>query len=76
MTDLPLAPLEQILGTFLTERTIAGEDRWAWYEANIFNETRLYKALGKEDARSVLGIWRRFKETCQLLTKEKRCKHD
>lgn len=35
-----------------------------WFEgsgANIFTEQRLYKALGKEDARSVLGIWRRFR---------------
>jgi hypothetical protein len=42
---------------------------WEWYEENLFNESRLYKALGKEDARSVLGIWRRFKEACLIVRK-------
>jgi hypothetical protein len=32
-----------------------------WYEETIFNEDRLYDALGKDQARTVLGIWRRFK---------------
>ena len=34
---------------------------WQWYEEELFNETRLYKALGKDDARSVLAIWEHFK---------------
>lgn len=40
------------------------------YEEGIFNEMRLYKALGKEDARTVLGIFRRWTEVvkvCQTL---------
>lgn len=36
-----------------------------WYEEHIFNEERLYKALGKEDARSVLGVWRRFRQLAE-----------
>ena len=71
MTEPLLDQVKQILGRFAEEGTIiAGEDRWLWYEARIFNETRLYKALGKDDARAVLGIWRRFKEVCQLLALE------
>ena len=30
-------------------------------EADIFNETRLYEALGKEDARTVLAIFEQAK---------------
>jgi len=33
----------------------------------IFNESRLYSALGKQDARSVLSIWRRYVETIEML---------
>jgi len=40
------------------------------YEKDLFNETRLYGALGKDDARSVLGIWRRLREVCELLAHE------
>lgn len=38
-----------------------------WDEEHIFNETRLYKALGKDDARSVLGVWNRFRRVCELI---------
>lgn len=31
-------------------------------EASLFNETRLYDALGKDDARTVLALWSRFQE--------------
>ena len=31
------------------------------YEENLFNETVLYEALGKDDARTVLGIWNEYK---------------
>ena len=40
------------------------------YERDLFNETRLYGALGKDDARSVLGIWRRLRDVCELLAHE------
>jgi len=50
-------------------QTIA--DDYDWYEENIFNESRLYKSLGKDDARSVLNIWREFKEICHLVRKYK-----
>lgn len=50
-------------------QTIA--DDHDWYEENILNEVRLYKALGKDDARSVLHIWADFKEICHLVRKYK-----
>lgn len=43
------------------------EESWEWEEEHIFNEARLYEALGKDDARSVLGVWRRFRTVCELL---------
>ena len=52
---------------------VYGESNWEksveWEEKEIFNETRLYKALGKEDARSILGIWRRFHSVCDIIRK-------
>lgn len=51
------------------ERTV--EDCWKWEEEEIFNESRLYEALGKDDARTVLGVWRKFKKVCQLVRKYK-----
>jgi hypothetical protein len=44
-----------------------GSPKVDWWEKQIFNEDRLYTALGKEDARSVLSIWQRYKETIQVL---------
>jgi len=38
-----------------------------WYEEEIFNEERLYKALGKEDARTVLAIWDRYKKVVDAI---------
>lgn len=35
-------------------------------EEYVFNETRLYEALGKDDARMVLALWRRFHEVLML----------
>ena len=32
-----------------------------WYEKEFMNEATLYPALGKDNARSVLRIWRDFK---------------
>jgi len=71
-----LNALIEILGIWVENRpfvegsqTIA--DDHDWYEENIFNEARLYKALGKDDARSVLSIWGRFKEACSVIRKYK-----
>ncbi len=44
-----------------------GSPKVDWWEKKIFNEEVLYEALGKEDARSVLAIWRRYKETVKVL---------
>jgi len=44
-----------------------GSPKVDWWEHQVFNECRLYTALGKEDARTVLLIWRRYKETIELL---------
>lgn len=52
--------LRSIMGSYPTSG-------WVWEEENVFNENRLYEALGKDDARTVLSIWRRFKEICELL---------
>ena len=64
----------EILGLYVENRswvqyesTIA--DCWDWYEKNIFNESRLYKAFGKDDARTVLSIWNDFKEICHVVRK-------
>jgi len=46
-------------------------ESWEWEEEYIFNESRLYPTLGKDDARSVLGVWRRFKAVCELITLSK-----
>jgi len=48
----------------------SGEESFDWYEQHIFNESRLYHALGKDEARSVLGVWRRFRQVCELLILE------
>lgn len=44
-----------------------GSPNIEWWEKKIFNESRLYDALGKEDARSVLVIWHRYIQTIKLL---------
>lgn len=47
-----------------------GAPRQESYEEDIFNEAQLYEALGKEDARTVLGVFRRWTEVvkvCQTL---------
>ncbi|HEB36022.1 hypothetical protein LCGC14_0669480 [marine sediment metagenome] len=66
----------KVLGVYAENRpfvqgsqTIA--DDHDWYEKNIFNESRLYKALGKDHARTVLHIWEEFKEICHLVRKYK-----
>lgn len=38
-----------------------------WYEETIFNEERLYESLGKEDARTVLYIWGRYRKAVEVL---------
>ena len=44
-----------------------GSPKADWWEKEIFNEEVLYEALGKGNARSVLAIWRRYKETIMVL---------
>lgn len=44
-----------------------GDASFRWEEEHIFNESRLYEALGKDDARSVLGVWNRFRRVCELI---------
>ncbi len=72
--DSTMEALKRIASPFADEgqSLIAGEKMWAGYEDTIFNETRLYKALDKDEARSVLGIWRRFREMCELLSATKK----
>jgi len=38
----------------------SGAPKRSWYENGIYNESRLYDALGKEDARTVLAHWNRY----------------
>ena len=71
-----LNALIEIFGIWVENRpfvmgsqTIA--DDHDWYEENIFNEGGLYKALGKDHARSVLNMWREFKEACHVIRKYK-----
>lgn len=60
---------ERIMGKLSDEELLLGAwskvqyggDIIEYYEERIMNESRLYDALGKEDARSVLTIWERFK---------------
>ncbi len=63
--------MEELLGV-IEDGWFANTSGWpdvAWYEENIFNETRLYSKLGKDDARTVLGIWRRFKAAVAVANK-------
>ncbi|KKL64359.1 hypothetical protein LCGC14_2165790 [marine sediment metagenome] len=45
----------------------SGSPEADWYEETIFNEERLYKSLGKEDARTVLYIWDRYRKAVEAL---------
>ncbi len=42
-------------------------ETWQGYEEDIFNEGRLYNALGKDDARSVINIFEKFRSMCDLI---------
>ena len=55
-----------------SEYLINGKSCWDWYEENIFNETVLYHKLWKDEARSVLGIYNRFKKMCMVLHEMKK----
>jgi hypothetical protein len=37
------------------------------FEDRIFNEARLYEALGKEDARSTLALWKRYRAVAEAI---------
>lgn len=71
-SDDTLEALRELVSPFAERRgwvygCQSGEESWEWYVECIFNEARLYAALGKDDARSVLGVWRRFRAVCELL---------
>lgn len=53
------------LGTMFSGK--GGSPEASWYEETIFNETRLYESLGKEDARTVLYIWDRYRKAVEAL---------
>lgn len=71
-----LSALRKILSPFADElgwvhgRNV--EESWAWEEQRTFNESVLYQALGKDNTRLVLGVWRRLREVCELLTVKER----
>ena len=44
-----------------------GADYFIRLEENLFNEDVLYEALGKEDARTVLGVYEDYKRLMLLL---------
>lgn len=67
-SDSTVEALRKIVRPFAdADEKIDNKPACEWYEEVIFNEQRLYNDLGKDDARSVLGIWRRFREACELL---------
>ncbi len=67
---------EKIIDVFLSELSeinkgifdgTQGSPKVKWWEEEIFNEEVLYEALGKENARSVLAIWERYKKTILIV---------
>lgn len=59
--------VRKAIDVFSKEMLFGGRPDLEWYEDKIFNEERLYEDLGKEDARSVLGIWRRFRAVVEAV---------
>lgn len=43
------------------------EQQWEWYRDRVFNEKYLYETLGKDDARTVLGVFERFVEVSDIV---------
>lgn len=66
---LSLTNMDHIYRDLVTGDRIDHLDQWLdadKQEEHVFNETRLYDALGKDDARMVLALWRRFHEVLKL----------
>lgn len=60
--------LAVVKDSILAELPLVVSLNWDWteLEENLFNEKRLYTALGKEDARTVLVIYERIKKVAKL----------
>lgn len=66
---LSITNMDHIYRDLVTGDRIEHLDQWLdadKQEEHVFNETRLYEALGKDDARMVLALWRRFHEVLKL----------
>lgn len=69
---LSITNVDNIYRDLVTGDRIDHLDNWLdadKQEEFVFNETRLYEALGKDDARMVLAFWRRFHELLLLRRK-------
>ena len=69
---LSITNMDHIWQDLVTGERIDHLDNWIdadKQEEHVFNETRLYEALGKDDARMVLAFWRRFHEVLILRRK-------
>lgn len=61
-----LAGLKAIVGVDPLDTPYEHEELADRMEKDLFNEGRLYDALGKEDARSVLAVWREHRRLTRL----------
>lgn len=69
---LSITNMDHIYRDLVTGDRIDHLDQWLdadKQEEHVFNEERLYEALGKDDARMVLAFWRRFHEVLMLRRK-------
>lgn len=69
---LSITNMDNVYRDIVTGDRIEHLDNWLdadKQEEHVFNETRLYEALGKDDARMVLAFWRRFHEVLLLRRK-------
>ena len=69
---LSITNMDNVYRDLVTDERIEHLDVWLdadKQEEHVFNETRLYDALGKDDARMVLAFWRRFHEVLILRRK-------
>jgi len=60
---LRLRAIEKAVTEAVSDHLFSGEPgspKRRWYEEEIFNEGRLYDVLGKDDARTVLWVWRNY----------------
>ncbi len=61
-TDSTTDAIKTILEPFTEE-----SNDWEQHEEHLFNESRLYEALGKDDARTILSVWGRLRQICEIL---------